>query len=36
MPIRAAVSGQTHGPELGDTIELLGKSVVKARLQAAT
>ncbi|XOQ14183.1 MAG: glutamate--tRNA ligase [Shouchella clausii] len=35
MPIRAAVSGQTHGPELGDTIELLGKSVVKARLQAA-
>ncbi|MGX6978883.1 glutamate--tRNA ligase [Vagococcus elongatus] len=25
MPIRVAVSGQTHGPELGDTILLLGK-----------
>ncbi|MBO0441248.1 glutamate--tRNA ligase [Candidatus Enterococcus ikei] len=25
MPIRVAVSGQMHGPELGDTIELLGK-----------
>ncbi|WP_078393373.1 glutamate--tRNA ligase [Shouchella patagoniensis] len=35
MPIRAAVSGQTHGPELGDTIELLGKAVVGARLKAA-
>ncbi|WP_059105417.1 glutamate--tRNA ligase [Shouchella shacheensis] len=35
MPIRVAVSGQTHGPELGDTIELLGKAVVSTRLQAA-
>ncbi|GAF22564.1 MULTISPECIES: glutamate--tRNA ligase [Shouchella] len=35
MPIRAAVSGQTHGPELGDTIELLGKAVVTSRLQEA-
>ena len=25
MPIRIAVSGQMHGPELGETIELLGK-----------
>lgn len=25
MPIRVAVSGQMHGPELGDTIELLGR-----------
>ncbi|EOL49279.1 glutamyl-tRNA synthetase [Enterococcus phoeniculicola] len=25
MPIRVAVSGQMHGPELGETIELLGK-----------
>lgn len=25
MPIRVAVSGQTHGPELPDTVELLGK-----------
>ena len=24
-PIRIAVSGQMHGPELGETIELLGK-----------
>ncbi|MFS0784847.1 glutamate--tRNA ligase [Shouchella sp. 1P09AA] len=35
MPIRAAVSGQTHGPELGDTIELLGKAVVTSRLHEA-
>lgn len=28
MPIRVAVSGQMHGPELGDTIELLGKEKV--------
>lgn len=25
MPIRVAVSGQMHGPELAETIELLGK-----------
>ena len=25
MPIRVAVTGQMHGPELGETIELLGK-----------
>lgn len=25
MPIRVATSGQTHGPSLGQTIELLGK-----------
>ncbi|GAF14823.1 LOW QUALITY PROTEIN: glutamyl-tRNA synthetase [Bacillus sp. JCM 19045] len=35
MPIRVAVSGQTHGPELGDTIELLGKAIVVSRLEAA-
>ncbi|BAL61339.1 glutamate--tRNA ligase [Melissococcus plutonius] len=28
MPIRVAVSGQTHGPELAETIELLGKEKV--------
>lgn len=33
MPIRVAVSGQTHGPELGDTIELLGKAIVVSRLE---
>ncbi|WP_088106026.1 glutamate--tRNA ligase [Halalkalibacter urbisdiaboli] len=33
MPIRVATTGQTHGPELPDSIELLGKEVVTARLQ---
>lgn len=32
MPIRVAVTGQTHGPELPFAIELLGKEVVLARL----
>lgn len=32
MPIRAAVTGETHGPELPFAIELLGKDVVLARL----
>jgi nondiscriminating glutamyl-tRNA synthetase len=34
MPIRAAVTGQTHGPELPNAIELLGKDNVKHRLQS--
>lgn len=33
MPIRAAVSGQTHGPDLPQTIELLGKGKVLNRIQ---
>ncbi|WP_045516572.1 glutamate--tRNA ligase [Neobacillus niacini] len=33
MPIRAAVSGQTHGPDLPQAIELLGKSKVLKRIQ---
>ncbi|MDP4086514.1 MAG: glutamate--tRNA ligase [Bacillota bacterium] len=33
MPIRSAVTGQTHGPDLPQTIELLGKEKVEARLQ---
>jgi nondiscriminating glutamyl-tRNA synthetase len=33
MPIRAAVSGQTHGPDLPQAIELLGKTKVKLRIQ---
>lgn len=33
MPIRVAVTGQTHGPELPNAIELLGKDTVKHRLQ---
>ncbi|WP_339230682.1 glutamate--tRNA ligase [Oceanobacillus sp. FSL K6-2867] len=32
MPIRIATTGQMHGPELPFAIELLGKSVVIARL----
>ncbi|WHA09162.1 glutamate--tRNA ligase [Enterococcus montenegrensis] len=33
MPIRVAVSGQTHGPELPDTVELLGRKKALAHLQ---
>ncbi|PAQ15172.1 glutamate--tRNA ligase [Bacillaceae bacterium SAOS 7] len=33
MPIRAAVTGQTHGPDLPKAIELIGKETVKERLQ---
>lgn len=32
MPIRIKVSGQMHGPELPDTIYLLGKDVILKRL----
>ncbi|MCQ6563624.1 glutamate--tRNA ligase [Paenibacillus mendelii] len=34
MPIRAALTGQTHGPDLNQTIVLLGKNKVLERLQA--
>ncbi|MBD2844747.1 glutamate--tRNA ligase [Paenibacillus sp. IB182496] len=34
MPIRAAVTGQTHGPDLNRTIALLGADKVAARLRA--
>ncbi|AZN38450.1 glutamate--tRNA ligase [Paenibacillus albus] len=33
MPIRAALTGQTHGPDLNQSIALLGKSKVEQRLQ---
>ncbi|MFJ5717683.1 glutamate--tRNA ligase [Neobacillus sp. NPDC093127] len=33
MPIRAAVTGQTHGPDLPQAIELLGKNKVQMRIQ---
>ncbi|MFD1954009.1 glutamate--tRNA ligase [Paenibacillus thailandensis] len=33
MPIRAALTGQTHGPDLNRTIVLLGKDKVEARLR---
>lgn len=36
MPIRVAVSGQTHGPELQSLIELLGRKKVKKRLERIT
>ncbi|KZZ85475.1 glutamate--tRNA ligase [Bacillus sp. SJS] len=32
MPIRVAVTGQTHGPELPQSIELIGKEKVLSRL----
>ncbi|MFV0558924.1 MAG: glutamate--tRNA ligase [Enterococcus sp.] len=35
MPIRVAVSGQMHGPELPDTVALLGKEKVLAHLESA-
>jgi nondiscriminating glutamyl-tRNA synthetase len=35
MPIRIAVSGEMHGPELLDTIELLGKEVTIAHIEQA-
>jgi nondiscriminating glutamyl-tRNA synthetase len=33
MPIRAALTGQTHGPDLNQTIRLLGRQKVSARLR---
>ncbi|HEX7056611.1 MAG TPA: glutamate--tRNA ligase [Bacilli bacterium] len=35
MSVRAAVTGQTHGRDLNETIRLLGKERVMRRLQAA-
>ncbi|MCI1763020.1 MULTISPECIES: glutamate--tRNA ligase [Heyndrickxia] len=34
MPIRVAVTGQAHGPDLPKTIELLGKEKINSRLEA--
>lgn len=34
MPIRAAVTGQTHGPDLPKAISLLGKEKIKQRLES--
>lgn len=33
MPIRVAVTGQMHGPELPNTMEVLGKDKVLKRIQ---
>lgn len=35
MPIRVAATGQSHGPELAETIELLGREKAKAHVAAA-
>jgi len=35
MPLRVAITGQTHGPDLPKSIAVLGKSTVLARLQNA-
>ncbi|MCF6139497.1 glutamate--tRNA ligase [Pseudalkalibacillus berkeleyi] len=35
MPIRVAATGQSHGPELPDSLSLLGKDVVLSRLSEA-
>ena len=35
MPIRVATTGQQHGPQLGDSIELLGKEKVLDHLEEA-
>ena len=34
MPIRAAVTGQTHGPDLMKAISLLGKEKIKQRVES--
>ena len=34
MPIRAVVTGQTHGPELAKIISLLGKDAVLERISS--
>ncbi|MFS8514987.1 MAG: hypothetical protein LOD87_14895, partial [Planifilum fulgidum] len=33
MPIRAAVTGQTHGPDLNQTLSLLGREKVLRRIE---
>lgn len=34
MPIRAAVTGRTHGPEMKKVLPLLGKEIVLARIES--
>lgn len=34
-PIRVALSGKTHGPDLGTTLKILGEKRVRERLEAA-
>ena len=35
MPLRAALTGDTHGPELAPLVALMGASRVDVRLHAA-
>jgi glutamyl-tRNA synthetase len=35
MPLRAALTGETHGPELAPLVELMGRELVASRLRAA-
>lgn len=35
MPLRAAITGQNHGPELKDLLLLIGRDRVLKRLQSA-
>lgn len=36
MPLRLALTGQQHGPELADLLPLIGEDLARARLTAAT
>ena len=36
MPLRAALTGQTHGRDLNETLSLIGRDKVLARLRART
>ncbi len=33
MPVRAALTGQVHGPDLKETISLIGREKVEQRLK---
>jgi glutamyl/glutaminyl-tRNA synthetase len=33
MPLRAALTGETHGPEMANLLPLMGVSRARARLQ---
>ena len=36
MPLRAALTGATHGPELAPLVALMGRDLVARRIAAAT
>jgi len=33
MPLRVAITGFAHGPEMGPLLNLMGHEIVKARLE---